>query len=65
MSALNPSLEAQFRQLMTDYQVAPAVSVAARLGIIDLLACGPQRSDSLAEAWARTHVPCFGFCAHS
>lgn len=46
--ALRPSLA--LRYLVNGYQVTQAIHVAAVLGIADLLADGPRRSDDLAAA---------------
>lgn len=45
-----------FQQFVLGYQVTQAIAVAARLGIADLLAEGPKRSDDLAQA-TDTHAP--------
>lgn len=44
------------RRLVNGYQVSQAISVAATLGIADLLADGPRGSDELATATS-THAP--------
>lgn len=44
------------RQLATAYQISQAVSVAARLGLAELLADGPRAADELA-ALTGTHTP--------
>ena len=42
--------EQELRRLVIGHQISQAISVAAELGIPDLLAAGPRTSDELAEA---------------
>ncbi len=51
-----PSPPEQMNQLLTGYWTSQAVSVAAKLGLSDLLAGGPRTADDLA-ALTGTHAP--------
>lgn len=54
----SPSPEALL-QLVSGYQAAQPIHVAAQLGLADLLADGPRRIEELAEATG-THAPSLG-----
>jgi hypothetical protein len=54
--AVPADAQAALLQLTNGYWATQIVYVAAKLGIADLLAHGPQRLEALAEA-TRTHAP--------
>lgn len=45
-----PSPQEQLSRMLTGYWLTQALSVAAKLGVADLLKDGPQSSDDLAAA---------------
>ena len=51
--------------MLTGFHLSAALSVAAELGISDLLADGPRTLDELAQPPPPTRTPCCGCSAHS